>query len=68
MPLYRYEAQRSDLIDWTGRKSGDGLLRYQAAKNARSIDGMAAVDWTSGDAATDQAAGGGDARPDAHEP
>lgn len=45
VPLYEYQGQRSQLIDWAGRKGEAGLRTYQAEKNAYSIDGLPAVDW-----------------------
>ena len=38
VPLYRYEGERSQLLDWTERKGPDGIQRYQAEKNSQSID------------------------------
>ena len=46
VPLYQYERQRSHLLDWAGRKGEDGLRTYQSERNARSIDGLPALDWT----------------------
>ena len=43
VPLYEYERQRSQLADWADRKGEDGLRVYQAERNARSIDGLPAV-------------------------
>jgi hypothetical protein len=45
VPLYEYERQRSQLADWADRKGQDGLLAYQAERNACSIDGLRAVEW-----------------------
>jgi hypothetical protein len=45
VPLYDYQRQRSQLADWADRKGEDGLLAYQEERNARSIDGLPAVDW-----------------------
>ena len=45
VPLYQYQRQRSQLVDWADRKGEDGLRVYQAEKNRRSIDGLPAVEW-----------------------
>jgi len=44
VPLYKYERQRSQLLDWCDRKGEDGLLEYQKNKNAVSIDGLPALE------------------------
>ena len=45
VPLYEYQGQRTQLVDWASRKGEQGLTAYQLEKNARSIDGLPAVDW-----------------------
>lgn len=45
VPLYDYTGQRTQLTDWADRKGETALRAYQAQKNARSIDGLPAVDW-----------------------
>ena len=45
VPLFDYRGQRTQLVDWARRKGDDALQRYQLEKNARSIDGLPAVDW-----------------------
>jgi len=40
VPLYEYRGERTQLLDWAGRKGKDGLERYKAEHNARSIDGL----------------------------
>jgi hypothetical protein len=40
VPLYEFQAHRSQLIDWAGRKGQQGVLEYQAHKNRHSIDGL----------------------------
>lgn len=40
VPLYRYEGERPQLVDWARRKGLDGLRRYQTDKNASSLDGL----------------------------
>lgn len=44
VPLYRYEGQRSKLIEWADHRGPDELVAYRAAKNAHSIDGLPAFD------------------------
>jgi len=45
VPLYEYKGQRTQLVDWADRKGETALRTYQTQKNARSIDGLPAVDW-----------------------
>ncbi|MFI5314763.1 MAG: pyridoxamine 5'-phosphate oxidase family protein [Myxococcota bacterium] len=45
VPLYSYEGERSQLAAWADRKGADGLLQYQEANNARSIDGLPGLRW-----------------------
>jgi hypothetical protein len=45
VPLYEYQGQRTNLTDWAGGKGEAALRAYQVEKNARSIDGLPAVDW-----------------------
>lgn len=45
VPLYRFERERSQLLDWAHRKGAAGLRGYQRLKNATSIDGLPAVTW-----------------------
>ncbi|MCC7501863.1 MAG: pyridoxamine 5'-phosphate oxidase family protein [Flavobacteriales bacterium] len=40
IPLYTYEADRTQLLDWAVKKGEDGLNSYRSEKNARSIDGF----------------------------
>ncbi len=40
VPLLRYEGERSQLADWADRKGAEGLARYRAEHNTRSIDGL----------------------------
>lgn len=46
VPLFAFEAHRSQLADWTARKGQQGLRDYQAQKNRVSIDGLPALRWT----------------------
>jgi hypothetical protein len=43
VPLYRFEAQRTQLTAWADRKGEEGLAKYRADKNATSIDGLPAL-------------------------
>jgi hypothetical protein len=45
VPLYRFERERSQMLDWAERKGADGVREYQRLKNAMSIDGLPAVTW-----------------------
>ena len=38
-PLYTYEADRTQLLEWAVKKSAEELDRYRSQKNARSMDG-----------------------------
>lgn len=40
VPVMRHEHDRSQLDAWAERQGPDGIVRYQAEKNARSIDGL----------------------------
>jgi hypothetical protein len=40
VPRYRYEGERSQLLDWADRKGPDGIAAYQDERNAASIDGL----------------------------
>jgi hypothetical protein len=41
VPLYAYQAERSQLPDWVARKQAkEGLAAYRRAHNAKSIDGL----------------------------
>ena len=51
-PLYRYEGQRSQLIDWAERKGESGLKNYQCLTNVESIDGLPGLRWPVDDAAS----------------
>jgi hypothetical protein len=44
VPQYRYEGQRTQLAQWASRKGEDGLTKYRVQKNARSIDGIPALE------------------------
>lgn len=45
VPIYRFERERNEMIDWADRKGADGLERYQLTRNATSIDGLSAITW-----------------------
>lgn len=40
VPLLDFRGERSQLIEWAGRKTPDQLSQYQAEKNRTSIDGL----------------------------
>jgi hypothetical protein len=40
VPRYRYEGERSQLLDWANRKGPEGILQYRAERNVESIDGL----------------------------
>lgn len=40
VPFFEYKGERDQLIQWADRKGREGILAYQAEKNARSIDGL----------------------------
>lgn len=43
VPLFQYQGQRSQLIDWAAKKSIDDLQEYQQRMNHHSIDGLPGV-------------------------
>jgi hypothetical protein len=45
VPLYVFEGDRSQLVDWGVRKGEQGLRQYQQTKNKVSIDGLPALRW-----------------------
>lgn len=46
VPLMRFESERDQLDRWAERKGPDGIARYQATKNAESIDGLPGLSGT----------------------
>lgn len=40
VPLYEYRGERSQLVDYAESKGRDGLERYKAKNNLKSIDGL----------------------------
>jgi len=44
VPTYRYAGARDQLIAWAERKGDDGIVDYQRERNARSLDGLPALD------------------------
>lgn len=44
VPLYRFEGERSQLLDWAERKGPEGLERYRRENNAVSLDGLPGLD------------------------
>ncbi len=45
VPLFQFEEQRTQLPRWAANKGESGLLQYQRAKNAESIDGLPGLRW-----------------------
>ena len=45
VPRYILQGERTELVDWTARKSDEDLRTYQRSKNRESIDGLPAVTW-----------------------
>lgn len=45
VPLYEYDRERTQLMDWADRQGSEALQAYQQKKNSRSIDGLPAVTW-----------------------
>jgi len=44
VPLYDYVGERTRLTEWAAAKTSEEIAEYWAAKNARSIDGLPALD------------------------
>ncbi len=44
IPIMSYEEERDTLAKWCERKGPAGIAKYQREKNARSIDGLPALD------------------------
>jgi hypothetical protein len=44
VPLYRFEAERDQLIAWANHKGPDGVRAYRAEHNAKSLDGLPGFD------------------------
>ena len=45
VPLYDYRGDRDQMTAWCRRKGEQGVLDYQRAKNATSLDGLPALRW-----------------------
>ncbi len=43
VPLYQYKGERSQLIDYANKKGTEGMEKYKAQNNRKSIDGMAGL-------------------------
>ncbi|MGH7813799.1 MAG: pyridoxamine 5'-phosphate oxidase family protein [Candidatus Binataceae bacterium] len=43
VPLYRYEGERNQLVEWAERKRTDEMEKYRTEKNRASIDGIAGL-------------------------
>ena len=44
VPLFEYQGQRSQLVDWAAGKSIDDLREYQQRMNRTSIDGLPGIE------------------------
>ena len=44
VPLYEYQGERSQLVDYAVKKGPAGLAEYRRKNNERSIDGLPALD------------------------
>jgi hypothetical protein len=40
VPQYRYDGERTQLLDWADRKGRDGVAAYREENNTTSIDGL----------------------------
>jgi len=40
VPSYRFDKERTQLLEWTGRKGADGVVRYREEHNRASIDDL----------------------------
>lgn len=49
VPRYTFEGHRTQLTDWCAGKGDAALETYQQEKNAKSLDGLPALRWTSAD-------------------
>lgn len=43
VPVYRYEAERDQLLKWSERKGDSALREYAAENNRKSLDGLAGL-------------------------
>ncbi len=43
VPLYDYQGERTQMVDWAQRKGPEGIARYKVEKNSKSIDGLPAL-------------------------
>ncbi|HUF31880.1 MAG TPA: pyridoxamine 5'-phosphate oxidase family protein [Acidimicrobiales bacterium] len=43
IPLYSYEGEREQLVEWAEKRGPEGVAEYHATRNAASIDGLPAV-------------------------
>ena len=44
VPLYRYQGDRDQLLEWTRRKGPEGVRLYRGEKNRTSIDGLPGIE------------------------
>jgi hypothetical protein len=49
VPLYEYQGERSQLIDYADKKGPEGMEQYQSQKNRASIDGIAGLRSVAGE-------------------
>jgi hypothetical protein len=49
VPLYEYQGERSQLIDYANKKGPEGMEQYKAQKSRASIDGIAGLRSVRGD-------------------
>ena len=54
MPLYEYQGERKQLIEYAEKKGPEGLRKYRAQKNRTSIDGLRSRVWLHHPAAASQ--------------
>jgi len=43
VPLMRFDRHRPTMDEWSSRKGAEGILRYQAERNATSLDGLSGL-------------------------
>lgn len=43
VPLYHYEGERSQLLEWAEHKGVDGVAKYRAENNRVSVDGLSGL-------------------------
>jgi len=48
VPLYQYQGERPQLLDWAERKGPEGVAAYKAENNRLSLDGLPGLRHTGG--------------------